>query len=282
MSDLGPILGGIPVLGPVLDLLTSLFGGQNQVQELAQAVNQVEQAVWANTINMAAWTLGAFGDIASTLGDLAKKIGEALGHLGSIIFGHLKALIDAIIAWLKDIRRRIAALIAQYKALKKTYDAMVGAQMRKILDLIQRVRKILVPFRLLHIAFASNLDALLGKYESDLGAKWAKLVAFDTQVLGVLNDVLTPTALLKPGHLLGSLGMMISSVRQAVGAADVRSLFCLAPLGTPQPLVNPWSTTAALTLGNIQGNTGDYATYQAQRDTALRQYAQDLGVQSIA
>jgi hypothetical protein len=278
----GPGLSNIPIISDAIDLLTEIFSQAAQIADLTRATEQVEAQAWSNTLNLAGFAYGLFGGVLDTIGNLLKSLGALLEHLlVTVIFGHLLAIIKAVLAFLHHLRDLIAPLIKYLQQLQASYNKLVGAQMRKYIDLIQRLRKILVPFRLLHLGFATKLDTYLAKYESDIGAKWAKLIAFNTQILGVLNDVLDPRQLMRPGHALGSIGMMIGAVHGAVGALDVRQLFCLAPIGTPAPLVEPWSTTQARVLGNIAGTSGDYATYLVQRDTALRQYAIDLGVQSV-
>lgn len=272
---------GIPIIGPVFNFLTEIFSQANQIAQLARSTEQVEQQAWGNTLNLAGWAYGALGGILGTLGDLLKHLADLLGNLfGSVIWGFIKGLFRKILDWITKLRNWIRVHIAAWQKIQRQLDQTRSMYMRKLLDIFQRIRKILVPFRLLHLGFASKLDATLARYESDLGAKWAKLIAFDRQVLGVLNDVLTPSALLRPGHALGSIGMMIGAVHEAVGAADVRTLFCMSPLVAPQPLVNPWSTTAALTVSDVQHHSGDYAVYEAQRDQTLRQYAIDLGTVS--
>jgi len=273
---------GIPILGPILDALGSLFGGQSQVQGLANAVSQVEKAAWENTLNLGAFAYGALSDVIGSLGDAIKKIGSALEHLlKDIIFGHLLALIKAIRDFLKHLHDLIAPLIKELQTLQRQYNQIVGKQMRRYLDLIQRIRKFLVPFRLLHLGFAKKLDAKLVALESDIGAKWAKLIAHENLILGVLNTIVDPRNLLRPGSTLGSLGAMIAAVHGAIGAADMRTLFCMGPIAPASPLLAPWATTRALTLGEIHSKSGNYAVYQAQRDQALRQYAIDLGTTSV-
>ncbi len=275
-------LSGIPVLGPILNLLGSIFGSQDQVNALAQSVSQVEQAAWANTINVAAWSFGLFGGVLNALGDAIKKIGSALEHLvRDIIFGHLLALIRAIRDFLKHLHDLIAPLVKELQTLQRQYNQIVGKQMRRYLDLIQRIRKILVPFRLLHLGFAKKLDSKLVELESDIGAKWAHLIAHENQVLGVLNAIVDPRQLLRPGHQLGSIGTMVWAIHGAIAAADLRDLFCLGPVSPTNALVAPWIATRQRIFQEWYTRTGDYAVFVAQRDQALAQYAIDLGTETI-
>lgn len=279
MSNGDSGLSGIPILGPILDALGNIFGGQSQVQGLATAVSQVEKAAWQNTLELGSFAYSALGGIIGSLGDLIKGVAGALEKLfGDVIWGVIKRLFEAIKNWILNLRNWIRAHVAVLQQIQKNLDRARSQYFRRIIDIVQRIRKILVPFRLLHLGFAKKLDNYLVGIESDIGQKWAKLIAHQNQVLGVLNDIIDPRNLLRPGNALGSIGVMIWAVHGAIGAADVRTLFCMGPAVTAQPLLAPWATTSAITLGEISSNSGSYAIATAQRDMYLRQYEQDLGL----
>lgn len=282
MAD-SPPGSGIPIIGPILSALTDIFSNAQRVQDLANAVDSVEHTAWTNLLSLSAFSYGLFGGVIDALGHAIKTIAGALEHLfKDIIFGHLLRLIQAIRDFLKHLHDLIAPLVKELQALQRQYNQIVGKQMRRYLDLIQRIRKILVPFRLLHLGFAKKLDAYLVGLESDIGAKWAKLIAHQNAVLNTLNAIVDPRQLLRPGHTLGSLGTMVWAIHGAIGAADLRDLFCMGPAVPALPLVAPWSTTRALIEQQQATNSGDAAVIVAQRDQALRQYALDLGTEPLA
>jgi hypothetical protein len=273
---------GIPLLGPVIDLLNNVLSNAGRVEDLARAVDQVEQNTWQNALNLAGWSFGLFGGILGSLGDLLKSLGKLLeGLFVNVIWGFLKNLLQHIRDWITALRNWIKVHVAALQQIQKQLDAARARQMRLMLDVIQRMRKILVPFRLLHLGFAQKLDSYLVGLESDIGQKWAKLIAHNNQVLGVLNAIIDPRQLMRPGHTLGSLGAMVAAVHGAIGAADLRTLFCMGPAVGAQPLVQPWATTRAVIFNEWRTNSGDYATFVAQRDQALQQYAIDLGTDTI-
>jgi len=261
--------------------LGGLFGGGGTI-----GIGEVQAAVestWTNLLGIADSLFGDIGKVLESIGGVVAAIAKALGHiLNDIIHGRLKDLLHQIQLLLHHLHDLIAPLIAWLQKLQKEYNQVMGQNLRKYLDLIQRIRKILVPFRLLHLGFASKLDSYLARFESDLGAKWAGLIAKQNEVIGILNDVMDPRGLLRPGHALGAAGMAIGAISGAIGAADVRQLFCAAPLTTPQPFVEPWAATSTRVLGEIQTSSGDYANQQAQRDITLRSYALDLGTAPLA
>lgn len=274
---------GVPLLGPVIDLLNNILSNAGRVEDLARAVDQVEQNTWANSLNLAGWAYGAFGGVLGSLGDLVKSLGKLFENLfGSVIWGFIKHLFETIKNWILNLRNWIKLHVAALQQIQKQLDAARAKQMRFMIDVLQRMRKILAPFRLLHLGFAQKLDSYLVGLEGDIGQKWAKLIAHQNQVLGVLNAIIDPRQLMRPGHTLGSLGTMVAAVHGAIGAADLRTLFCLGPAVAATPLVAPWATTRTLTVQQITTRSGDYATAVAQRDAALRQYAIDLGTTPLA
>jgi hypothetical protein len=282
MSNGDSGLSSIPILGPILDALGNIFGGQSQVQGLANAVSQVEKAAWQNTLELGAFAYGALGGILGSLGDLIKGVASALEKLfGDVIWGVIKKLFEALKNWILNLRNWIKLHVATLQQIQKNLDKARSQYFRKVIDIVQRIRKILVPFRLLHLGFAKKLDSYLVTLEGDIGAKWAKMIAHQNLVLGVLDTIIDPRNLLRPGSTLGSLGAMIAAVHGAIGAADVRTLFCMGPAVAAQPLVAPWSTTKAVTLQQVQTRSGDYAMYLAQRDQASQQIEIDLGLPHV-
>jgi hypothetical protein len=274
--------GGNPVIGILNGILGGLLGGGGDVNSEITNLQKAVQTTWTNIIDVGSFLAAALQGEIDAMRGIIDDIGKALDWLGHTVLGHLKDLLQEIIKLLHNIHAVIASLVKYLEQLQKQYNQLMGQQMRKWLDLIQRIRKILVPFRLLHIGIAAKLDTYLATIESDIGAKWAHLIAKQNEVIGILNDVLDPRQLLRPGHALGAAGMAIGSIHEAIGAADVRTLFCVDPLQVPQPYVEPWAATSTSVLGDIQNNSGDYAVQGAQRDVMLRQYAQDLGTPSLA
>jgi hypothetical protein len=282
MAD-SPPGSGIPIIGPVLQDLAALFGATDQINALAAATERVETNVWSNAISLATFSYGLFGGIIGSLGDLIGAIGKALDNLiGTVIWGFIKRLFETIKNWILNLRNWIKLHVATLQQIQKNLDKARSQYFRKVIDIVQRIRKILVPFRLLHLGFAKKLDSYLVGLEGDIGAKWAKMIAHQNLVLGVLDTIIDPRNLLRPGSTLGSLGAMIAAVHGAIGAADMRTLFCMGPATVATPLVAPWATTRALTLGEIHSKSGTYAVYAAQRDQTLRQYAIDLGTTPLA
>jgi hypothetical protein len=281
MAD-SPPGSGIPIIGPVLQDLAALFGATDQINALAAATERVETNVWSNAISLATFSYGLFGGIIGSLGDLIGAIGKALDNLiGTVIWGFIKRLFDAIKNWILNLRNWIKVHVKVLQQIQKNLDKARSQYFRKMIDIVQRIRKILVPFRLLHLGFAKKLDSYLVGLESDIGQKWAKLIAHQNAVAGVLDTIIDPRNLLRPGSTLGSLGVMIAAVHGAIGAADVRTMFCMGPSVLASPLLAPWSTMKQQLVGDLRHRSGDYGAALAWRNQALAQYSDDLATRPL-
>lgn len=279
---MGETGGGGGLIGTIAGLLDNLIFGGGNVQPEITNLREAVRTTWLNLVDVGAF-LGA--ELSSAVGSLRGIVGAIQGALTWIItsaLAHLHDLIAEIVKLLHHLKAIAAALTKYLQQLQKQYNALVGAQMRKWLDLIQRIRRILVPFRLLHIGIAAKLDTTLARLEGSIGAKWAGLIAKQNEVIGILNDVLDPRQLLRPGHALGAAGMAIGAIHDAIAAADLRSLFCLPTETVPLPFIEPYSTYIAGTLAEVRGHSGDQARLEAQRDQALRSSAIELGQQGPA
>ena len=270
---------GIPIIGPILQTLSSIFSNKEQVSDLANSVERVEEQSWTNLLSTAAFSFGLFGGILNTLGGLLRSLAKLLENIvGGVIFGFLKNLLRKVLDWITKLRNWIRVHIAAWQQIQRQLERQRALYLRKAIDILQRIRKILVPFRLLHLKFAETLDRRLVGIESELGQAWAKMIRHQNAVLGVLNAIIDPRQLLRPGHTLGSIGLMIGAVRGAVGALSLKDLLCLTePVGA-QPLTEPMATEITVVLGEIRAHSGDQAAIEAARDQTMQDIAFDWGV----
>lgn len=241
--------------------------------------------------------------VVAALGALIQALGQAFGQVGTdldyiygfsfdgltSIFKALKNLLDNVIwgeilkiwtkllALWKIVADFINKLEQYYKILEKNYRQHVLASLKLYLNIIQRMRAILGPLKLLHVKWASALDLKFLSLEAKLGNAFAQIIAHDNQVLTVLNEIHDPRGLLRPGHTLGSVGTMIGAIGAAVKGLDPRTLLCLPTTGVYPVLSQPWLATSAQLAADISQNTGDYASAHAARDFTLKQFQGDLG-----
>lgn len=277
MAD-SPPGSGIPLLGPILDLLSNVLSNADRVQDLANSVNQVEQNAWTNLVGLSSWAYGLFGGVLGALGSLIKGIGSLLEHvIKDIIFGHIKALLEAIWKQLTDKHSWLRKMIATLQTLQKQYNAMMNQTLRKYIDLVQRIRKVLLPFRLLHIGFAQRLDAKLLGFEGRLGQMWASILAHQNLVGQILNDIIDPRGLLRPGSILGSFGIMVGAIHDAIGAFAPGSLLCLLEGGQFAPEQITWAAYQPQLIAYVSGNDPARRDDQSTAAQLLASMDRDLG-----
>jgi len=277
--------GGAGGTGPsnvILQVLSGILGLGGSQPDIQAAI---EQAISFTYENVIAGEEFLFGDIAAIAGALKSVIGSVIGAIAHVIsdilHGLLYKLLQQILALLHKLHDLLAPLIAWLKKLQAIQRQIQMQYLRKFVDLIQRARKILVIFRLLHLKFASKLDADLARIEGGVAGAFAKIIARQNAITGILDAALDPRVLLRPGNTLGSIGQGIGALQQAIGALGFGQLLCLPADNPAQPVTQPWLTTQTLLESDMRHNTGDYAVFHAARDNSLRQYAIDLGVNPL-
>jgi hypothetical protein len=270
------------MFGFISALLSFLFNAISTIEEVLNAVGQVFEGAWQAIANFSSIIWGIAKQLINTAVQILEAIGKSLEHIIiDLLHGQILKVIQDIQQLFHQLGQILGPLITVLKRLQQIQRSLQMQYLKQFVDLIQRLRKIVAVFRLLHLNFANKLDLYLATLESDVGAKWAKLIAHINAVNSVLDQMIDPSKLLRPGGLLGSVGMMMSAVSGLIKGISLQNLLCLPALSTAGPVTQPWPVTQGVTISNMQSNSGDYRTYHDARDAALRQYAIDLGVRSL-
>lgn len=234
MAD-SPPGSGIPIIGQVLQALANIFGTTADVQGLAAQTARAEENAWSNTIGMATWAFGEIGDIANFAGGLLDGLGKFLGHLfKDLIFGHIWKLLQAIWKQLTDKHSWLRRMIAWLQQLQKMQRQYQLQTLKKVVNLIQRVRRILAPLKLLHVKFAAKLDAWLGKVEGKLITGTFALARKTNEILGWMNVIMDPKGLMRGWPLGTAIGRDMAALSLAVQALDLKVWF-------PKALNQTWT-----------------------------------------
>jgi hypothetical protein len=269
--------GGLP--GIIFGVISQLFGGLQSTEDIIGAIQEAYGLAWYNTITGEQFLLDGIKSVIGVLGQVLGTIVAGLGHIiTDILHGRLLKVLQDIVNLLKALGKILAPLLDWLKRLQQIQRQLQMQYLRQFIDIIQRVRKVLAIFRLLHLNFANKLDLYLAKLEGDVGAKWAKLIEHMNAIQSVLDQVIDPTLMLRPGGLLRSVGLMIGAVSAAAKGLSPSQLLCLPGPTYSAPLTQPWPVTETLLVNDMQHNTGDYAQFSDARNVALRNYAIDLGV----
>lgn len=155
----------------------------------------VFQFLWTAVVAVANFILGGFKVLAHALSHLIKTAyqqvtGQTLtSHIG--LLGRLKAWFDRIRKWVHLLHR------AQQQYVLRT--------LKNAINLIQRVRKILVIFRLFHLKFAQRLDNKLLQLEGRIIRKFMRIIQNQNRVLNIIELVLDPTLILRRDVMVRSV-----------------------------------------------------------------------------
>lgn len=163
---------------------------------LADAVNAIisflQQLVGAivNALNFlfaGEQALGIFSfDGLAQLWKILKKVGsliwDAVLHKALI---HLWELYQKLQAFV----RKLKVWLDRFHALQRKYQV---AAFRRVINLIQRARKILLIFRIFHFKFAKKLDGILTHIESLIIRREFDIARKMNEVIGWMNVILDP------------------------------------------------------------------------------------------
>ena len=256
-----PFEPGIPPIKPtppinplsyVLDLIAFVLGllglGGPNIQALADAINNT----WGNLILSATFLWNTFGTVIDFLKKLGAVLLNGIGHiLSDIIHGHLKAVLEDIQALLHALHNLFAPLIAWLRKLQAIQRQYQLQTMRRIVNLIQRARQILVVFRLLHLKFAQKLDNWLAGIEGKIITRELDIAKKTNEILGWVDFVTDPFGALRGTAVFGPIGTLLRSLAAAARAVELDKVF-------PQLTRHP-------------GPNGSTVVWQHYRDTYERE-----------
>ena len=202
---LGPILSTIPVVGPIIAGLASIFGflfggifGGSANDNLVKAFNGLRQSMidMGNKLMKFAWTIaGWLGAIfnflkwlwGNVLGSLVKAVRSIINQISRVLNKVLKPILDA--------------MKAQRAALFDLWNRFI----RPIIVAIQRIRSLIHLFQLLHIHIFDQLDRTLGKIQAKISAPFYSLLYRVNTLGNWISFILNLQGLLFRGLFLGSM-----------------------------------------------------------------------------
>jgi hypothetical protein len=217
---------GIPIIGPIIDAIVNLFGGQSQVAGLAQSVSAVETAAWTNTIQLATWAFGEIGKIWDVLKGIAEAIGLAIYHL---IIDYILPIIEKIIKAIKWVKGKLDKILKPLqKILKRIRDFYVNHILKwelLAIQIISVIRVWLELLRLLHVKWAAQLDADLQKIQGYITDTITPVVSTLNEISTILGLAINPLGFISKSFMLGSLTNSLADVKKAAGYGSARLVF---------------------------------------------------------
>lgn len=194
---------------------------------------------------------GILGEIITFLNALVSVLGAALNFLfagelgifgfarsiGEIAHSILKFIIDQIFkVWvvrglqhLLDLYNKLRAWARKLKAWldkwRKLQQLTQGKALRDFINMIQRIRRVLVIFRILHLRFATKLDNWLAGIEGTLIRNTLRYAAKTNEIIGWLDVFIDPRRLLSGTAVWRSIGRDLAGIRGTLGALGLAKLF---------------------------------------------------------
>ena len=277
-----PVPPEIPPFDPVtlvFDIILSilrLFGiGAPNIAALASAVNNT----WGNLLQTSTFLYNFAAGATNFLWKLLKTVVGGLSHIiTDILHGHLANVLRDIQELLRALHNLFGPLLLWLRKLQAIQRQYQLQAMRRIINLIQRARQILVVFRLLHLKFATKLDNWLAGIEGklisreyEIARKTNEIIAWVNLVAGVGGGLGTVPVVTSLGHMLAAL----DGALRAVGVERVYSSLHRA-IGTPVP-GRPWREWHADFISESAGKTGDYGEFHFAALEAYRRIREEVG-----
>lgn len=179
------------------------FGGflDGLLAELTQIIQAIIQFLYDLVKAIASALNFLFSGIEDSFGFSFKSLSEVWNGLQKLMDKIFKQVIIGMLLKLYDLYKKLAAWAAKLKAwLDKLHALMKKYQMmyfRKVIQLIQRARKILAIFRFFHLKFAQKLDNWLAKIEGKI-THYLLIVAQKTnEIISWVDFIVDPRGALK-------------------------------------------------------------------------------------
>jgi hypothetical protein len=229
------------------------------IQAIINFLNQLVGAL-VNVLNfLYAGELGIFGFSKDGL----TKIWTGLKNIMDQVFKvhvlaalhHLLSLYQKLQGWI----RKLKAFLDRLRRIQQLYHAQA---FKRVINLIQRIRKILVLFRIFHLKFATKLDNWLAQVEGKLISREAELARKTNEVIGWLNWILDPRALFKSVPLFGTARRSLTGILGAARALGMEKLFpqLVSHLGDATPTLrwSEWNDRFTTERGSNSGLYGEF------------------------
>lgn len=205
--DLGSLLDFF--LGSIIDAINAIIGFlQALVSTLVQALNFLlsgEQNIFGFS----------FASIEQVWQGIQKMMDRLWRGVILVALKRLWDLYQKIRVWAEKLRR----WLDRFHQLQRQYQIQA---LRRIINLIQRARQILVIFRILHFKFAAKLDLWLQKIEGTITSHVFSLEKKTNEIITWIDLIFDPQALMRQLTLAQSLYRYIRGLRGVLGIPESR------------------------------------------------------------
>lgn len=174
----------------------------SQVTAIVQWVISGFGVLFGNDVAQSNFLGGALSAIWNIFGGLWSWLNQIWQWLNTAIIQKLRNLIQNIHDRLQKI---FGPLLAQIRAMIDAYRRLWLQYVKPIFDLMQRIRRFLVIFRLLGFKWAAKLDAKITQMETALELAFFGVLQNLNTLANWINFIIDPFGLFQPFVLLGSI-----------------------------------------------------------------------------
>jgi hypothetical protein len=261
-------IGGIfdPIIGLLAAAINAIIAFLNA---LVAALVQVLNFLWAGELEL--FRLGFFGD--SAILKWLRHVYQSIFQLGVIkALTHLWNLYQKLRAWLLKLK----AWLDRWHQLQRQY---MLTTLRRVINIIQRIRKTLVIFRLFHLKFAEKLDRWLAGIEGKIIQAVTRLPLKTNVMIAWLNYLLDPIGTLNKRVLVASIINALDDLMVAITGRKWASLFGvnIAPPRAPAKPV-PLAQTMADSMARFAAGAGDEGVILARGAEMRARLFSELGI----
>ena len=202
-----------------------------------------------------------------------QKVLGAIFHTG--LLGAIKYLLS-LYQKLRTFLLKLKAWLDRFHALQQKYQLKA---LRDFLNLIQRVRRILVIFRIFHLKFATKLDNWLAGIEGKVVSRLFTVARKTNTIIGWMNWLLDPIGQIKRQVLVRSIATALDDIAIALTGKSWAAIFglTLKVTGTARN-TRPISDVMKNAEDNFIAGTGDEGAIVSRGAALLDAAAAEMGV----
>src|SRR6267143_922412 len=208
--DFGGIFDGL--LGYLAAVIQAIIDFLNQ---LVGALVQVLNFLYTTSLGIFGFSKDGLTKIWTGLKNIMDQVFKV--HVLAALH-HLLSLYQKLQVWV----RKLKAFLERMRRIQQLYHAQA---FKRVINLIQRIRKILVLFRIFHLKFATKLDNWLAQIEGKLITREAELARKTNEVIAWLDVIGDPVQAYRKGLLFGSYGRMLKGFGVALASIGLLKFF---------------------------------------------------------
>lgn len=264
--------GGGGFFSAVAGLVSNLFGFgsdtntffSTQLTNLTNSLNSFAQQVFS--------LFGFFKNLGLVLLRAVRHILDDVIHLRFLhLLQDIQALREKIQAW---ARRHPLLLRVLRSILHPTQTALIA----QVLNTIQRLRQLLLIFRLFHLRFATELDRFLSRVEARVIRNTTSILRKVNEISSLLSLALNPFGIITRNPIFAVFTRALDSWFKLLTGHGLRDrVNRTAPAGAPGAKALPFEAVRSSMFAAAAGQPSDYGDIGAHAIAVFRDVEEEIG-----